>query len=119
MPGSPALDAGDDTLTGTDQRGRPRRSGTHVDIGAYEFCLPTPLQPTALRNQTNGSVQFCFSIVSDTPCNVLATTNVTLPAAQWLNLGPATPVSVGLYRFTDPTVTNVVNGGRFYRLRSP
>jgi len=39
---SPAVDAGDDAVTGpplaltTDQRGRARKSGLHVDIGAYE-----------------------------------------------------------------------------------
>jgi len=39
---SPAIDAGDDTVTGppdnltTDQRGLPRQAGLHVDIGAYE-----------------------------------------------------------------------------------
>jgi hypothetical protein len=39
---SPAIDAGDDAVTGppdnltTDQRGLPRLSGAHVDIGAYE-----------------------------------------------------------------------------------
>jgi CSLREA domain-containing protein len=39
---SPAIDAGDDTVTGppdnltTDQRGLPRNAGLHVDIGAYE-----------------------------------------------------------------------------------
>ncbi len=39
---SPAIDAGDDTVTGppdnltADQRGLPRRAGAHVDIGAYE-----------------------------------------------------------------------------------
>jgi CSLREA domain-containing protein len=39
---SPAIDAGNDAVTGppaslsTDQRGRSRRSGAHVDIGAYE-----------------------------------------------------------------------------------
>lgn len=39
---SPAIDAGDDAVTGppdnltTDQRGLPRLSGVHVDIGAYE-----------------------------------------------------------------------------------
>ena len=37
LPGSPALDAGDDTLTGTDQRGSARKSGRQVDIGAYEL----------------------------------------------------------------------------------
>jgi CSLREA domain-containing protein len=39
---SPAIDAGDDAVTGaplnlaTDQRGLPRLSGAHVDIGTYE-----------------------------------------------------------------------------------
>ncbi len=39
---SPAIDAGDDAVTGppdnltTDQRGLPRKAGLHVDIGAYE-----------------------------------------------------------------------------------
>ena len=40
LPGSPALDAGNDAaVTGlaTDQRGFPRISGAHVDLGAVEF----------------------------------------------------------------------------------
>jgi hypothetical protein len=42
LSGSAAIDAGDDTVLGaplnltTDQRGRPRKEGAHVDIGAYE-----------------------------------------------------------------------------------
>ncbi len=42
LPTSPAVDAGDDTITnviGTDQRGQPRLSGLHVDIGAYELLV--------------------------------------------------------------------------------
>jgi hypothetical protein len=39
LTGSPAVDAGDDTLTGTDQRGFPRLNGPHVDIGAFEGVL--------------------------------------------------------------------------------
>lgn len=38
-PGSPALDTGDDAIlssVSTDQRGGPRKSGAHVDIGAFE-----------------------------------------------------------------------------------
>jgi hypothetical protein len=44
--GSPALDTGDDAVLGgpfaltTDQRGLPRRSGLHVDIGAFELQRP-------------------------------------------------------------------------------
>lgn len=38
MPGSPVIDAGDDSLAGgTDQRGFARLAGAHVDIGAYEM----------------------------------------------------------------------------------
>jgi hypothetical protein len=42
LPGSPAIDAGDDAVTSpplnlrTDQRGLPRQAGENVDIGAYE-----------------------------------------------------------------------------------
>ncbi len=39
LPGSPAIDAGDDSVTNrsaTDQRGKPRRVGARVDIGAVE-----------------------------------------------------------------------------------
>ncbi len=42
LPGSPAIDAGDDAVcaaapvNGVDQRGNPRPQGTHCDIGAVE-----------------------------------------------------------------------------------
>src|SRR5439155_11453851 len=39
LAGSPAIDAGDDALTGTDQRGFPRLGEAHVDIGAFEGAL--------------------------------------------------------------------------------
>jgi PKD repeat protein len=43
LSGSPAIDAGNDAVLSapydltTDQRGFPRKSGSHVDIGAYEY----------------------------------------------------------------------------------
>ncbi len=40
LTGSPAVDTGDDSLTGTDQRGFPRLNGPHVDVGAFEGTLP-------------------------------------------------------------------------------
>ena len=46
LPGSPAIDSGDDSVLGpphnltTDQRGFPRLQGTRVDIGAYEAEPP-------------------------------------------------------------------------------
>jgi hypothetical protein len=45
LANSPASEAGDDALTGTDQRGLPRLHGSHVDIGAFE-------------GQTNGFFEF-------------------------------------------------------------
>jgi hypothetical protein len=37
LPGSPAIDTGDDALCpATDQRGTPRPQGAHCDVGAYE-----------------------------------------------------------------------------------
>ena len=51
LPGSPALDAADDTIcaaapvSGLDQRGVTRPQGTQCDIGAYEFML-TPTTTT-------------------------------------------------------------------------
>ncbi len=115
FPGSPALDAGDDgvlTTVLTDQRGRPRRSGAHVDIGAFEFIAPTF---AGLRKLSNGAV--ALTTVSDTPFNVVANPNVAAPSNQWINLGPATTIGPGVYEFTDTTATN--NPYRFFRLRWP
>ena len=56
LPGSPAIDAGDDSVLDpplsltTDQRGMPRLRAFHVDIGAFEF-EPTNTPPVA-DNQT-------------------------------------------------------------------
>jgi CSLREA domain-containing protein len=42
LPGSPAIDAGDDaTCMPSDQRGVPRPQGVHCDIGAFEFKVFT------------------------------------------------------------------------------
>ena len=41
LPGSPALDAGDDlACPATDQRGVTRPQGSHCDIGAFEASMP-------------------------------------------------------------------------------
>ena len=117
LPDSPAIDAGDDTLTGTDQRGLPRRSGAHVDIGAYEASasefLASPF--VAVRMRTNGA--FTLTAVSETPFSVVANPDVTEISNQSIYLGPATAIGPGVYEFTDTTATN--NPYRFYRLRWP
>jgi predicted outer membrane repeat protein len=60
-PGSPAIDAGDDSVLGlpynlgTDQRlGFPRKSGSHADIGAFEY------QQVASPQATSGSSATLF-----------------------------------------------------------
>jgi hypothetical protein len=73
LPGSPAIDAGDDSVLGspffltTDQRGPgfPRRSGVHVDIGAFELqvffdtCLKDDRSGNLLQfNSTSGQYKF-------------------------------------------------------------
>jgi hypothetical protein len=73
LPGSPAIDAGDDAVLGaplfltTDQRGPgfPRRSGVHVDIGAFELqvffdtCLKDDRSGNLLQfNSTSGQYKF-------------------------------------------------------------
>jgi hypothetical protein len=83
LPGSPAIDAGDDSVLGsplfltTDQRGPgfPRNFGAHVDIGAFELqCSAAPmvtLNPVS-QISTGGSVVFTAA-ASGTPT----------PTVQW------------------------------------
>jgi uncharacterized repeat protein (TIGR01451 family) len=56
LPGSPAIDKGDDTsCPTTDQRGLPRPQGAACDIGAYEFGATADLSISKAR-QGFGSV---------------------------------------------------------------
>jgi len=64
LPGSPAIDAGDDSVLGpplslaTDQRGAgfPRLSNTRVDIGAFEVQQPGPSFNACLKDNTTGNL---------------------------------------------------------------
>ena len=124
LPGSPALDAGDDALLAaplnlaTDQRGFPRRSGAHVDIGAFELLAAgAPPYLTAPRKLANGAFQFSFGYNSGTSFTVLCAASLSLPVANWTVLGVATEIAPGQFQFTDLQATN--SARRFYRLRSP
>ena len=64
LTGSPAIDAGDDSVLGspsslsTDQRGAgfPRKAGAHVDIGAFEVQPPPPPTfDTCLKDNSTGN----------------------------------------------------------------
>jgi predicted outer membrane repeat protein len=77
LPGSPAIDAGDDTLGGltpsVDQRGvtRPQDGGSglgpHVDIGAFEFAQLSKLIVTGPNSGSSPAVQVFNALTLGTP----------------------------------------------------
>jgi predicted outer membrane repeat protein len=80
LPGSPAIDAGDDSLGGltpsTDQRGvlRPQDGGSglgaHVDIGAFEFVQLSKLIVTGPNSGSAPAVQVFNALKLGTPTQV-------------------------------------------------
>jgi hypothetical protein len=120
LPGSPAIDAGDDSLLSimsTDQRGLPRLSGAHVDIGAYEVQHPSGTPSLGgLSRSVDEAMQFNFTNAPGVQFAVQTTTNIVLPMTNWLvlpNLIIESPP--GFYQFTAPSATN--DAQRFYRAR--
>jgi CSLREA domain-containing protein/uncharacterized repeat protein (TIGR01451 family) len=96
LPGSPAIDAGDDAVClATDQRGVPRPQGAHCDIGAYEigpFRLDKTAEPatdvpyhglvtyTIVLNNTSGDDDPNVSLVDTLPAEVTFDSWVASPA---------------------------------------
>ncbi|MEY4385124.1 MAG: hypothetical protein RLY20_407 [Verrucomicrobiota bacterium] len=122
--GSPAVDCGDDSIVGafsTDQRGRPRLLGAHLDAGAVEGFNNSPLPSvfTSSTQLTNGVVQFTFTNLTDTTYSIFASTNVAAPINTWTNIGSATETTPGSgqFNFTDVPLPGVPQ--RYYRVRSP
>jgi hypothetical protein len=78
LPGSPAIDAGNDSVTGpplsltTDQRGFDRLAGAHVDIGAYEDQLSLTPPSNQLATPT---VPASFNLGSFADANATATSS--------------------------------------------
>jgi len=68
LPGSPAIDAGTDSVTNfltTDQRGLPRKTGAHVDIGAVEVQPgDTNTLVTTTADSGSGSLRFAAFLVN-------------------------------------------------------
>jgi hypothetical protein len=148
LNGSPALDAGDDALLlrpyalRKDQRGFPRKSGSHVDIGAFEFqfqdspSIQSPiisgtlsangtLQSDATAAQSDSSApgpapafQLSFSNhTAGATFTILATTNLALPLNTWTVLGQPIQTAPHLFQFIDTQLTDTPC--RFYRVSSP
>jgi hypothetical protein len=123
LAGSAAIDAGLDSAAAsfiTDQRGYPRQSGAHVDIGAVEAQFaPANNRPVLrlARVQPGGAWGISFTNIPNTDFTVLTSTNLALPLNQWSILGPATQNPPGQYQFNDSTATN--HAARFYQAVSP
>jgi len=64
----------------------------------------------------NGAFQFTFTNNPGTTFTVLATTNLTLPLTNWINLGTLSNISPGVFQFTVQPLTN---SKEFYRVTSP
>lgn len=123
LPGSPAIDAGDDTILGApeyliqDQRGSPRLSGSHVDIGAFEYdgmLNGSVMPPLLVNNRTvDGGLQFQFNGATGLKYSIWASSDL----ATWVNLGPASETSQGWFFYEDVNFVNT--GHRFYQVRYP
>jgi hypothetical protein len=122
--GSPAIDAGDDTLLGapwnlmTDQRGLPRKSGTQCDIGAFEIQWPSnPFRFASCTRSADGSIQITVTNVHGANLTMLAATNVYLPLPAWTVLGQIPEIAPGYFQYEEPAPVN--SPVRFYRIRCP
>ena len=83
------------------------------------FTLPAMAISPLLINTSllgDGAFQFGFTNAPGALFSALATTNLGLPASNWIVLGPVLEMSPGQFQFTDPSGTN--NRQRFYRVRS-
>lgn len=125
LHGSPAIDSGDDRLLGppfnltNDERGFPRLSGRHIDIGAFEFQFGAQA-PTLFDVSATPAGQFGFAFTSGTAgatFSILSTTNISLPISAWTVLGQATPIGPTQFQFRDDQTSS--NSQQFYRLSSP
>ena len=119
---SPVIQAGADSagsLFATDQRGAPRISGIHPDIGAVEAQLITASLPPQLPSSIwqHGTVRFNFTNTPGTHFTVLWTTNINMPLPAWTVAGVAmeTPANSGQFAFTNTPGTPQ----GFFRVRSP
>jgi hypothetical protein len=124
LSGSPALDTGDDTILDapwnltTDQRGLPRQSGSHVDIGAVEVqWASSPIRLVGCVRTTNGAIQMTLTNIPGASLTVLAATNLASPLPTWTVLGPIPEIAPGQFEFVDSAPTNLPQ--RIYRVRCP
>lgn len=121
--GSPAIDAGDDGLLeapenlAVDLRGSPRKSGAHVDIGAFEYegTVGGIVQPPLLTGfeMTDYGLGFWFNGAPGFNYSLWASSDLS----TWENLGAASETTRGWFECLDGDAMN--HSRRFYRVQHP
>lgn len=113
--GSPAFNSGDDAVLSapwnltTDQRGFTRKSGDHVDIGAFEFTyLGAPVHVEASLLASARTLQLDMTGTAGKYVDVMVSTNLT----QWTYLTTVTN-QTGRVSLTQPLDDN--GPVRFFR----
>ncbi len=92
-------------------------SDNSSEVYTYTSPTPTPIYLTDFQKFPAGAFQFWFTNAPGASFSVLATTNLSSPPMEWADLGGATEVLPGQFRFTDLQATN--NPQRFYHVRFP
>lgn len=109
LPGSPAINAGDNSSAPpTDQRGVPRPVGVAADIGAYEFTAVLEIT----RAQGNGINVLVYG-PSGQKCRLLTSTNLS----DWQCVATNQIATDGKVLFEDNCGTGETQ--RFYRVAIP
>jgi hypothetical protein len=107
LPGSPAIDAGDDSVCPpTDQRGVSRPQGLACDIGAFELVPQLTLSRTS---QGNVSLEDVFQ--AGYTNRLSASTDLM----GWVELGTSVADTNGVSRFEDSDAAHFA--ARFYRVQ--
>lgn len=83
-------------------------------FAAEQQFTTTPLLVNPIRH-ANGDFEFDFTNRTVLNFDIIVSTNVTLPSTNWTNVGSATSLGGGLYRFTEAGATGQTR--RFYLLR--
>jgi uncharacterized delta-60 repeat protein len=107
LPGSTAIDAGDDSVCPpTDQRGVPRPQGVTCDIGAFE------LAPTLrVTYPQAGMATLDYAFRAGVTNQISASTNLL----DWLLIGTRVSDANGMFQFEDANAVHYSN--RFYQVR--
>jgi hypothetical protein len=115
-------------LTGTGQSFGGNISANLTTSGVYRFTFndqtlayslqPLLIAPPRLDGRiSNRACLFSFTNFPGTRFTVLGSSNLFLPASNWIVLGSTAEIAPGQFQFSDPAAPNAAS--RFYRVRSP